>query len=555
MKNICWFLCLLVAALCSAQDTEPVTKDVEGHDHPLLKRYEGSFIIGFTEKGYAEYKLILGKALNPTHEESGGKRVEKEQTVEGRVTRITYLAPLGRSPLEVWKNYDNELKAKGAETLVSAANPEGLGYDFGALPQYDEIDRQLFSYSHTNARYGAYKLPNAYVAIYAAQFEDGYTIHPVQKGQTAVQVDIVETKAMEEKMAVPAATPVADTSAKQARVTQIIREVNVLLPDASPRPAASNETVREGSAVKTGNESRTELTFVDLTITRLGANTLFNFKQAGRELDLTSGSILLRVPKNSGGATIKTAAVTAGITGTTLIFEYSPPGRSKMTVLEGSASVTLVKYPSETRMVRAGQMVDIPAGATTIPEPVDIDLDGLMKTSPLTTDFAPLPSQDLIMAAIQEQKAGTNAHAPAATPAPSVSPASSSGMQVTESDSELKINLVGDILFDFDKTDIRPQAEPTLTQLLTLLQKYPKANVLIEGHTDGKGAQSYNQKLSERRAAAVKAWLVAHGFPEPNVWTRGIGAEKPIAPNARPNGADDPEGRQKNRRVEITVKK
>jgi outer membrane protein OmpA-like peptidoglycan-associated protein len=226
-----------------------------------------------------------------------------------------------------------------------------------------------------------------------------------------------------------------------------------------------------------------------------------------------------------------------------------------MTVLEGSASVTLIKYPDQTREVRAGQMVDVPAGAVTIPEPVDIDLDGLVKTSPLTLDFPPLPSQDLIMAAIQQQTAAGNPHAAPAPPTPDASPESSPGMQVTESESEVKINLVGDILFDFDKTDIRSQAEPTLTQLLTLLQKYPNANVLIEGHTDGKGAQPYNLKLSERRAASVKAWLVAHGFPEPNVWTRGIGAEKPIAPNGKAGGADNPEGRQKNRRVEITVKK
>ena len=128
-------------------------------------------------------------------------------------------------------------------------------------------------------------------------------------------------------------------------------------------------------------------------------------------------------------------------------------------------------------------------------------------------------------------------------------------MEVTESASELKINLVGDILFDFDKADIRSGAEPTLGQVLTLLQKYPKANVLIEGHTDAKGAQPYNLKLSERRAASVKDWLVAHNIPEPNVWTRGWGAAKPIAANAKSDGADNPEGRQKNRRVEITVKK
>jgi outer membrane protein OmpA-like peptidoglycan-associated protein len=73
-----------------------------------------------------------------------------------------------------------------------------------------------------------------------------------------------------------------------------------------------------------------------------------------------------------------------------------------------------------------------------------------------------------------------------------------------------------------------------------------------EGHTDGKGNAGYNQKLSEQRAASVKKWLLGDGVVTP-MMTRGYGKTRPIAPNAKPNGADDPVGRQKNRRVEITV--
>lgn len=128
-------------------------------------------------------------------------------------------------------------------------------------------------------------------------------------------------------------------------------------------------------------------------------------------------------------------------------------------------------------------------------------------------------------------------------------------MEVKETATELKISLLGDILFDFDKADIRSAAEPTLVQVIALIQKHPNANVLIEGHTDSKGSQPYNTKLSEKRAASVKIWLVKKGIAEANIWTRGLGAEKPVAPNARPDGSDNPDGRQKNRRVEITVKK
>jgi OOP family OmpA-OmpF porin len=218
MKTFTCLLCFLLVPSFLLQGKDAVTKDVAGHDHPLLKRYEGSFIIAYSEKAYDEYKLILGKALNPSRDESQGKRVEKEQTVEGRVMRITYLAPVGRSALEVAKNYENELKAKGAETLFTGTNPEGLGYDFGGVPQFDDIEGQLFGYSHTKARYGAYKLENSYVAIYGAEFENGVTKHPVEKGQTAVQVDIIESKPMEEKMVTVSAEKMAGSIESSGKV-------------------------------------------------------------------------------------------------------------------------------------------------------------------------------------------------------------------------------------------------------------------------------------------------------------------------------------------------
>jgi outer membrane protein OmpA-like peptidoglycan-associated protein len=131
----------------------------------------------------------------------------------------------------------------------------------------------------------------------------------------------------------------------------------------------------------------------------------------------------------------------------------------------------------------------------------------------------------------------------------------SRGMEVKESATEVKINLLGDILFDFDKATIRPAAEPTLAKVAALIEKYPNSAVLIEGHTDGKGSETYNLKLSEKRANSVRAWLTAHGIAEGTMRTGGWGAARPVAPNRKPSGADDPEGRQKNRRVEITVKK
>jgi outer membrane protein OmpA-like peptidoglycan-associated protein len=121
---------------------------------------------------------------------------------------------------------------------------------------------------------------------------------------------------------------------------------------------------------------------------------------------------------------------------------------------------------------------------------------------------------------------------------------------------EIKVSLAADLLFDFDKAELQPQAEPSLSKVATVVRSYPGARVLIEGHTDGKGDAAYNQKLSERRAATVAAWLTEHlGANAAHIETRGWGKTRPIAPNAHSDGSDDPAGRARNRRVEVRVKK
>jgi len=102
---------------------------------------------------------------------------------------------------------------------------------------------------------------------------------------------------------------------KEAKVTQVIQEVRVLPSNASPRPAAVNDDVRHGTAVQTGVQSRSELTFKDQTITRLGEKTIFSVGEGPRTIDLGSGQFLLCVPKKAGGAKVKAGAVTAAITG------------------------------------------------------------------------------------------------------------------------------------------------------------------------------------------------------------------------------------------------
>jgi len=129
-------------------------------------------------------------------------------------------------------------------------------------------------------------------------------------------------------------------------------------------------------------------------------------------------------------------------------------------------------------------------------------------------------------------------------------------LRVTETDLEIHIELAADVLFDFDKADIKPQAGQVLKQAAVFVRDKAKGTVQIDGHTDGKGSDSYNQRLSERRAASVKNWFMSkEGLKDFKFSTQGFGAKKPVAPNTKPDGLDDPEGRQKNRRVEIILKK
>ena len=120
---------------------------------------------------------------------------------------------------------------------------------------------------------------------------------------------------------------------------------------------------------------------------------------------------------------------------------------------------------------------------------------------------------------------------------------------------EIRIQLQAEVLFDFDKSDLKPQAEATLRKVGEVIRANPGA-VIVEGHTDSKGDDAYNQKLSLSRAASVKDWLVKNGGAEAaRISTRGFGETRPIAPNTKPGGGDDPEGRQQNRRVEIAIRR
>jgi outer membrane protein OmpA-like peptidoglycan-associated protein len=129
-------------------------------------------------------------------------------------------------------------------------------------------------------------------------------------------------------------------------------------------------------------------------------------------------------------------------------------------------------------------------------------------------------------------------------------------LEIEETETEIRIELAADVLFDFDSADLRQEAEAALQNVAGIIREHEGAHVRVEGHTDAKGSEDYNQRLSERRAESVRDWLAsAEGLRGTDFAITGFGESKPAAPNETPDGSDDPEGRQKNRRVEIVVSK
>jgi outer membrane protein OmpA-like peptidoglycan-associated protein len=129
-------------------------------------------------------------------------------------------------------------------------------------------------------------------------------------------------------------------------------------------------------------------------------------------------------------------------------------------------------------------------------------------------------------------------------------------LAMKETETEIRIELSADVLFDFDKSDIKQEAAAALHKVAAVLQQHPKQPVRIEGHTDSKGSNTYNQALSEDRALSVRDWLAdEEGIDAAGFKIIGFGESQPAVPNEKADGSDDPAGRQKNRRVEIVIGK
>jgi len=186
--------------------------DVDGsRDHPSFKRYEGSEIIKYDSRAYDSYTVALGKA--PT-----SQSLVQSKEIEGAVTRLTYKIPVGRSPLEVIRNYENELKANGFEVLFQGSK-DGLGSYFAEAAGYKKIllppNIPVLTMNSDQQRYLALQKnsPAGNIAVTLYAIENRFwanNVKHMEKGQTVLQVDIIEGKPMETKMVTVAAEEMAE---------------------------------------------------------------------------------------------------------------------------------------------------------------------------------------------------------------------------------------------------------------------------------------------------------------------------------------------------------
>jgi hypothetical protein len=204
-------------------------------------------------------------------------------------------------------------------------------------------------------------------------------------------------------------TAVHGAPLQQATITKMVNKVEIIPGGGQPEPASLGDVIDDRTGVRTGSGSRAQLTFNDQTIARLGANTLFSFDRGTRNMDLENGTILLQVPKGAGDAEIRSAPIVAAITGTTVMMSYVPgnPGTIKLIVLETKKGIKVrVKLQGrfgESVLISPGEMLAVPTNATSLPNPVPVDIQTIMRTARLVQE-GELESMGLILEVIEDQQ-------------------------------------------------------------------------------------------------------------------------------------------------------
>ena len=179
----------------------------------------------------------------------------------------------------------------------------------------------------------------------------------------------------------------ADTA---ATVTEAVNDVSHgTSQTAATEQAKVGTTLQDGEYLKTGVKSRAELELANKTVTRLGANTIFNYSSTSNEIDLQAGTILFSKPKDASPMTIKSASVTAAVVGTTGFVQARPHGGFLFGLIEGHATLTI---DGTTYNITAGEILTFSPGKP--PQVYSFNVPALLKTAPLITRFNhQLPNQ------------------------------------------------------------------------------------------------------------------------------------------------------------------
>lgn len=232
-----------------ADATEP-TKDIAGaKDAALVKRYDGSLIVSYEREAFTDFSIPLTKIEVNKHGERDAAhnnyvfRPSKQLDIEGAKTRLVYLAPQDRSPLEVLRNYQDEVEAAGGEVLFACKGAEGCGGDasraaYGGggdqsfmMKLVDENDIKDASFSNgncaltsqiTDQRFFAAKMPadggDAHVAVFTYQIKDGGNYCKTFNGRTFALVHVIEPKSREKKMVTVRAADMAKSIDQTGRI-------------------------------------------------------------------------------------------------------------------------------------------------------------------------------------------------------------------------------------------------------------------------------------------------------------------------------------------------
>jgi len=188
----------------------------------------------------------------------------------------------------------------------------------------------------------------------------------------------------------------------ESTFTEVVNQVSTVSVSGNAAPSKVNDLLKAPDRVRTGPQSRAELTAPDKTITRVGANTIFSFSDSGRTLNLEQGNLLFHSPKGLGGGTIQSGGAAAAVLGTTLIVSATTSGGFKVILLEGTGKVTLPGGTAAT--LHAGQLVFVLPGGKLSPV-LNINLGKLTGGSLLVKGFSKdLPSWPLVLAAIHQQE-------------------------------------------------------------------------------------------------------------------------------------------------------